>query len=89
MVLEGSFNIESRQQLILKEKEFGITELRRRPSQVWHYIDTLGHIAIITRRKVRALAIMSVETYIATAPDPETAERELQSALEAYGREMK
>ena len=41
-------------------------------------MDQLGRVAIITRRQKKEVAIMSIDTYVALAPDPAVAAKEIE-----------
>ena len=36
------------------EKEVSVTQFRRKPSAVWAYLETAGHVIVFTRRGKRA-----------------------------------
>lgn len=78
MVLENSIEMTGSKSLTVVTQEFTVTELRRRPANIWSYVDQIGHVAIITRRKRKEVAIMSVDTYVALAPDPVVAAKEIE-----------
>ena len=64
--------------LAVVTQEFTVTELRRRPATIWSHVDQLGRVAIITRRQKKEVAIMSIDTYVALAPDPVAAAKEIE-----------
>lgn len=78
MVLENSIEMTGSKTFTVVTQEFTVTELRRRPANIWSYVDQLGHVAIITRRRRKEVAIMSIDTYVALAPDPVAAEKEIE-----------
>ncbi len=41
-----------------------MTEFRRKPSAVWAYLKTPGHVILFTRRGKRDCAIISIETHV-------------------------
>lgn len=45
------------------EQEFPVTVFRRKPSAVWAYVETPGHIAVFTHRGKRECVLMSIETH--------------------------
>ena len=47
----------------LTEKEVPVSSFRRKPSDVYDYINNAGHVVIFTRRGRREAAIMSIDTY--------------------------
>ena len=50
-------------------KSVSVTEFRRRPSAVWKYLETAGHVVFFTRRGKRVEAMTSVETYACLSGD--------------------
>ena len=55
------------------EKEVSVTQFRRKPSAVWAYLETAGHVIVFTRRGKRDCAIMSIETHACMSGDYEIA----------------
>ena len=47
----------------IEEKEFPITLFRRKPSEIWAYVETPGHVVILTRRGKRVCELLSIETH--------------------------
>ena len=78
MVLENSIEMTASKPLAVVTQEFTVTELRRRPATIWSYVDQHGRVAIITRRQKKEVAIMSIDTYVALAPDPVAAAKEIE-----------
>lgn len=78
MVLENSIEMTASKPLAVVTQEFTVTELRGRPATIWSYVDQLGRVAIITRRQKKEVAIMSIDTYVALAPDPVAAAKEIE-----------
>jgi len=74
---------------LIVEKEVSVTEFRRKPSAVWAYVETAGHVIFFTRRGKRECAIMSVETYACLSGDYEKTMREMEEATEAWREERK
>lgn len=74
---------------LIVEKEVSVTEFRRKPSAVWAYVETVGHVIFFTRRGKRECAIMSVETYACLSGDYEKTMREMDEATEAWREERK
>lgn len=74
---------------LIVEKEVSVTEFRRKPSAVWAYVETAGHVIFFTRRGKRECAIMSVETYACLSGDYEKTMREMDEATEAWREERR
>lgn len=74
---------------LIVEKDVSVTEFRRKPSAVWAYLKTVGHVIFFTRRGKRDCAIMSVETYSCLSGDYEKTMREIEEATEAWREERK
>ena len=74
---------------LIVEKDVSVTEFRRKPSAVWAYLKTVGHVIFFTRRGKRDCAIMSVETYACLSGDYEKTMRDLEEATEAWREERK
>ena len=74
---------------LIVEKDVSVTEFRRKPSAVWAYLKTVGHVIFFTRRGKRDCAIMSVETYACLSGDYEKTMREMKEATEAWREERK
>ena len=49
--------------LDIREKEVSVTAFRRRPGDVYRFIETLGNVVVFTKRGKRDCVIMSIETY--------------------------
>ena len=74
---------------LIVEKDVSVTEFRRKPSAVWAYLKTVGHVIFFTRRGKRDCAIMSVETYACLSGDYEKTMREVEEAASAWRQEQK
>ena len=70
-------------------KNVSVTEFRRKPSAVWDYLKTPGHVIFFTRRGKRDCAIMSVETHACLSGDYEKTMREVEEAAAAWREEQK
>ena len=70
-------------------KDVSVTEFRRKPSAVWAYLKTTGHIIFFTRRGKRDCAIMSIETHACLSGDYEKTMREIKEAAAAWREERK
>ena len=71
------------------EKEVSVTQFRRKPSAVWTYLETAGHVIIFTRRGKRDCAIMSIETHACMSGDYEKTMREAEEAAAKWRAERK
>lgn len=74
---------------LIVEKDVSVTEFRRKPSAVWEYLKTTGHVIFFTRYGKRDCAIMSIETYACLSGDYEKTMREIEEAAEAWREEQK
>lgn len=74
---------------LIIEKEVSVTEFRRKPSAVWAYVETAGHVIFFTRRGKRECAIMSVETHACLSGDYEKTMREMEEATETWREERR
>ena len=74
---------------LIEEKDVSVTEFRRRPSAVWAYPETVGHVVFFTRRGKRDCAIMSIETHACLSGDYENTMREIKEAAAAWREEQK
>lgn len=70
-------------------KDVSVTEFRRKPSTVWAYLKTPGHVIFFTRRGKRDCAIMSIETHACLSGDYENTMREIEDAATAWREEQK
>ena len=70
-------------------KDVSVTEFRRKPSAVWAYLKTPGHVIFFTRRGKRDCAIMSIETHACLSGDYENTIKEIEEAAEAWREEQK
>ena len=69
------------------EKEVSVTQFRRKPSAVWAYLETAGHVIVFTRRGKRDCAIMSIETHACMSGDYERTMREVEDAPSVFAQE--
>ena len=74
---------------LIEEKDVCVTEFRRRPSAVWAYLETVGHVVFFTRCGKRDCAIMSIETHACLSGDYEKTMREVEEAAAAWREEQK
>ena len=70
-------------------KDVSVTEFRRKPSTVWAYLKTPGHVIFFTRRGKRDCAIMSIETHACLSGDYEKTMCEIEEAAAAWREEQK
>ena len=70
-------------------KDVSVTEFRRKPSTVWAYLKTPGHVIFFTRRGKRDCVIMSIETDACLNGDYEKTMREIEEAAAAWREEQK
>ena len=74
---------------VIEEKDVSVTEFRRKPSAVWQYLETPGHVIFFTRRKVHVAVLMSIETYACLSNDYEVEMAKVEEATRAYREEKK
>ena len=65
-------------------KDVSVTEFRCKPSAVWAYLKTPGHVIFFTRRGKRDCAIMSIETHACLSGDYEKTMCEIEEASAAW-----
>ena len=70
-------------------KDVSVTEFRRKPSAVWTYLKTPGHVIFFTRWGKRDCAIMSIETHACLSGDYEKTMCEIEEAAAAWREEQK
>ena len=70
-------------------KSVSVTEFRRKPSAVWQYLETAGHVVFFTRRGKRVGAMTSIETHACLSGDYEKTIREVEEAVAAWREERK
>lgn len=66
-----------------------VTEFRRRPSAVWQYLETAGHVVFFTRRGKRVGVMTSIETHACLSGDYEHTMCEVEEAAAAWHEERK
>lgn len=72
---------------LIEEKNVSVTEFRRKPSAVWEYLETAGHVVFFTRWGKRLCALMSIETHACLSGNYDAVMVEVTSAVEAYRKE--
>ena len=78
-----------RRDFLIVTKSVSVTEFRRRPSVVWQYLKTAGHVVFFTRRGKRVGAMTSIETHACLSGDYEQTMREVEEAAAAWREERK
>ncbi len=73
----------------IEEKDVSVTEFRRKPSAVWQYLETPGHVIFLTRRKAHIAVLMSIETYACLSNDYKAEMTKVEEAARAYREERK
>ena len=74
---------------LIAAKSVSVTEFRRRPSAVWRYLETAGHVVFFTRRGKRVGAMISIETHACLSCDYEQTMCEVEEAAAAWHEERK
>ena len=78
-----------RRDFLVVTKSVSVTEFRRKPSAVWQYLETAGHVIFFTRRGKRVGAMTSIETHACLSGDYEQTMREVEKAAAAWREERK
>ena len=78
-----------RRDFLVVTKNVSVTEFRKKPSAVWQYLETAGHVVFFTRRGKRVGAITSIETHACLSGDYEKTMREVEEAAVAWREERK
>ena len=78
-----------RRDFLIAAKSVSVTEFRRKPSAVWQYLETAGHVVFFTRRGKRVGDMTSIETHACLSGDYEKTMRELEEAAAAWREERK
>ncbi|MDO4387361.1 MAG: hypothetical protein Q4E18_15310 [Clostridia bacterium] len=78
-----------RRDFLIAAKSVSVTEFRRKPSAVWQYLETAGHIVFFTRRGQRVGAMTSIETHACLSGNYEKTMREVEAAAAAWREERK
>ena len=86
---DAQFSASARQDFLIAAKSVSVTEFRRKPSAVWQYLKTAGHIVFFTRRGKRVGAMTSIETHACLSGDYEKTIREVEEAVAAWREERK
>lgn len=67
----------------MKEKEVSVTAFRRRPRDVYDYVDVPGHVVLFTKRGKRICVMMSIETYACLTGSHEETMKEIEAKCSA------
>ena len=68
----------------IEEKEFPVTVFLRKISSIWEFVETPGHVAVITRRGKRKCALVSIETYACMSDDYDAEMARVDEARREY-----
>ena len=77
-----------RRDFLIAAKSVSVTEFRRKPSAVWQYLETAGHV-FSPRRGKHVGAMTSIETHACLSGDYEKTIREVEEAAAAWREEHK
>ncbi len=78
-----------RRDFLVVTKSVSVTEFRRKPSAIWRYLETAGHVVFFTRRGKRVGAMTSIETHTCLSGDYEKTIRKVEEAAAAWREEHK
>ena len=87
--MHNSLHQPGRRDFLVVTKSVSVTEFRRRPSAVWQYLETAGHIVFFTRRGKRVGAMTSIETHACLSGNYEKTMCEVEEAAAAWHEERK
>ena len=87
--LNASHHQPGRRDFLIAAKSVSVTEFRRKPSAVWKYLETTGHVIFFTRRGKRVGAMTSIETHACPSGDYEKIMREVEAAAAVWREERK
>ena len=87
--MHNSLHQPGRRDFLIAAKSVSVTEFRRRPSAVWRYLESAGHIVFFTRRGKRVGAMTSIETHACLSGDYEKTMREVEEAAAAWREKHK
>lgn len=87
--MHNSLHQLGRRDFLVVIKSVSVTEFRRKPSAVWQYLETAGHIVFFTRRGKRVGAMTSIETHACLSCDYEQTMCEVEEAAAAWHEERK
>ena len=87
--MEGFEHMPGQRDFLIEEKDVSVTEFRRKPSAVWRYLETPGHVIFFTRRKKHIAVLMSIETHACLSNDYEAEMAKVEGAARTYREEKK
>ena len=87
--MHNSLHQPGRRDFLIAAKSVSVTEFRRKPSAVWKYLETTGHVIFFTRRGKRVGAMTSIETHACPSGNYEKIMREVEAAAAAWREERK
>ena len=87
--MEAFEHTPGKRDFLIEEKDVSVTVFRRRPSAVWQYLETPGHVIFFTRRKKHIAVLMSIETHACLSNDYEAEMAKVEEAARAYREEKK
>ena len=82
-------HVRGQRDFLIEEKDVSVTEFRRKPSAVWRFLETPGHVIFFTCRKERIAVLMSIETHACLSDDYEVEMAKVEEAARAYREEKK
>lgn len=82
-------HVHGKRDFLIEEKDVSVTEFRRKPSAVWKYVETPGHVIFFTRHGKRVCALMSIETHACLSDDYEAEMAEVEREAQAYREKKK
>ena len=82
-------HVPGKRDFFIEEKDVSVTEFRRKPSAVWKYAETPGHVVFFTRRGKRVCALMSIETHAYLSDDYKAEMAEVEREAQAYCEKKK
>ena len=88
-VMDINRHVPGKRDFLIEEKDVSVTEFRRKPSAVWKYVATPGHVVFFTRRGKRVCALMSIETHACLSDDYEAEMAEVEREAQAYREKKK
>ena len=82
-------HVPGRRDFLIEEKDVSVTEFRRKPSAIWQYLETPGHVIFFTRRKKHIAVLMSIETHACLSNDYVAEMAKVEEAAHVYREEKK
>ena len=71
------------------EQEFPVTVFRRKISSVWSFVESPGHVAVITVRGKRSCFLQSIETYACRTHHYDETMQEIIEMAKQYREQQK